>query len=203
MSKPTAKLGPEAVRALTEREIYQALFAGASPSEPRGLTDAFTDEAILAMVRRDDLPFTLRGWAIDTLDALDRREAALVAAKPTVCAASRTAVDEGQPQAPCPPVLRSGTGLAEEVERAIVEDAFAAIEASPTLPSREAVCVYLRAGPRFARVFWAHRGASTGSILHFVELATGAVFRAKSARQVGERTGRVVAGLRARRASHG
>ncbi|CAG0988541.1 hypothetical protein ARNL5_03046 [Anaerolineae bacterium] len=196
MSKPTAKLGREAVREMTEREIYRALFAGASPSEHRGLRDAFTDEAILVMVRRDDLPFTLRGWALDTLDSLDPRQAP-AAAKPAVCTAPRAA----ERQAPCPPVLRSGTGLAEEIERAIVEDAFAAIEVSPTLPSREAVCVYLRTGPRFARVFWARRGAKTGSILHFVELATGAVLRAKSARQVGEPTGRVVAGLR--KARHG
>lgn len=55
----------------TEMVITSRVFAGASPSEPRGLSDAFTTEEIEAIA---DNPAAgqWRDRAIDILDGVDR-----------------------------------------------------------------------------------------------------------------------------------
>lgn len=103
---------------------------------------------------------------------------------------------------PGPKRARAPEGpLSAEHERAIIEDALAVVEASHFLPPARKVRIYLRTGPRFVRVFWTYERPSgdddpNGSILHFVERATGRIYRAKSARQVGRSTGRVLFGFR-------
>jgi hypothetical protein len=91
---------------------------------------------------------------------------------------------------------RDNAPLSIELERAIVQDALSIVDAMPHLPAASEVRVYLRSGPRFVRVFWVPRriAEDRGSILHFVEKATGRVYQARSARQVGRFTGRVVGG---------
>jgi len=77
-------------------------------------------------------------------------------------------------------------------ERAVIANALEVVEGSPTLPSAGEVRIYLRPGRRYTRVFWEYPGSRSGSILHFVEQATGRVFTAKSAKKVGVPTGRVI-----------
>lgn len=100
-----------------------------------------------------------------------------------------------RPREPAPAARGPDEPLSTELERAILDDALAVIARSPTLPEVSKVRVYLRTGPRYARVFWAYRSRGEddgGSILHFVERATGRIYAAKSARQVGRFTGRVL-----------
>ena len=88
--------------------------------------------------------------------------------------------------------------LTEAEERTIIDDALSVIARAPVLPDPSQVRVYLRSGPKYVRVFWTYSGRSDdagGSILHFVEKRTGRVYAAKSARQVGRFTGRVLPGL--------
>lgn len=80
----------------------------------------------------------------------------------------------------------------EALDRAIVADALGIVDADPSLPPAAEVRVYLRPGRRYTRVFWAPRGSDDGSILHFVEQATGRVFSAQSSTKAGAPTGRVV-----------
>ena len=68
---------------------------------------------------------------------------------------------------------------------ALVAPALARVEASPFLPSVDQVWIYFRIGRRFTRVFWAYSNADSGSILVFVENATGRVYTAKSSTMVG------------------
>lgn len=90
--------------------------------------------------------------------------------------------------------------LSAAQEQTIIRDALAVVEMSSFLPPSRKVRIYLRTGPRYVRVFWAYARPSgddrDGSILHFVERATGMVYLAKSARQVGRPTGRVLFGFR-------
>lgn len=103
---------------------------------------------------------------------------------------------------PEPKTKRGSDGpLSAEQEQLIIKDALAVVEASSHLPPARKARIYLRTGPRFVRVFWTYSRPTgdderDGSILHFVERATGAVYRAKSARQVGRPTGRVLFGFR-------
>lgn len=78
------------------------------------------------------------------------------------------------------------------IERAIVADAMRVVDGDPSLPAASKVRVYLRPGRRYTRVFWAPRGSDGGSILHFVEQATGRIFSAQSSTKAGAPTGRVV-----------
>ncbi len=80
----------------------------------------------------------------------------------------------------------------EALKRAIVVDALRVVDGDPSLPAASEVRVYLRPGRRYTRVFWAPRGSDGGSILHFVEQATGRVFSAQSSTKAGAPTGRVV-----------
>ncbi len=92
----------------------------------------------------------------------------------------------------------SKTSLSPEFVQAITDDALAMVQAAPVLPAANDVRIYMRPGPRFVRVFWAYRGQDdNGSILHFVEIKTGRVFRAKSSRQVGAPTSRFINAARA------
>ena len=77
-------------------------------------------------------------------------------------------------------------------ERAVVADALEQVDRDIALPSSDKVRIYLRPGRRYTRVFWEYLGSRSGSILHFVEHATGRVFRAKSWKQVGAPTDRVI-----------
>lgn len=91
--------------------------------------------------------------------------------------------------------------LSAAQEQTIIRDALAVVEMSSFLPPSRKVRVYLRTGPRYVRVFWAYARPSgdddrDGSILHFVERTTGMVYLAKSARQVGRPTGRILFGFR-------
>jgi len=80
-------------------------------------------------------------------------------------------------------------------EAAVIADALAVVDARPSLPAAEDVRIYLRRGRRYTRVFWIREtiAGEHGSILHFVENATGQVFTAKSSKKVGGRLPRVVA----------
>ncbi|MEQ9650360.1 MAG: DUF3560 domain-containing protein [Sandaracinaceae bacterium] len=80
----------------------------------------------------------------------------------------------------------------EALDRAIIVDALRVVDGDPSLPPAAEVRIYLRPGRRHTRVFWAPRGSDGGSILHFVEQATGRVFSAQSSTKVGAPTGRVV-----------
>lgn len=91
--------------------------------------------------------------------------------------------------------------LSAAQEQTIIRDALAVVEMSSHLPPSRKARIYLRTGPRYVRVFWAYQRPSgeddpSGSILHFVERATGRVYLAKSARQVGRPTDRVLFGFR-------
>lgn len=110
---------------------------------------------------------------------------------------NQLAIREAKSRPVLPDPSDDGSPLSAERERAIVDDALAVIERSPTLPAASKVRVYLRAGPRYVRVFWTYAGGEdgSGSILHVVEKATGRVYEAKSWRQVGRLTGRVIAGF--------
>ncbi len=79
-------------------------------------------------------------------------------------------------------------------EAKVVADALDVIDRDRTKPSRDEVRIYLRPGRRYLRVFWTDASApdDSGSILHFVERATGKVFAAKSSKRVGYDTGRVI-----------
>lgn len=97
--------------------------------------------------------------------------------------------------------VRADGPLSAEQEQAIIKDALAVVEASSHLPAARKARIYLRTGPRFVRVFWTYSRPTgdddrNGSILHFVERATGTIYLAKSARQVGGPTGRVLFGFR-------
>ena len=96
------------------------------------------------------------------------------------------AVREEQAAAPAEPPDR------EALDRAIVADALRVVDGDPTLPPAADVRIYLRPGRRYTRVFWAPRGSNGGSILHFVEQATGRVLSAQSSTKAGAPTGRVV-----------
>lgn len=93
--------------------------------------------------------------------------------------------------APVPEVGATAKPLAE---RAIVADALAVVDRLPSLPSADDVRIYLRPGRRYTRVFWTYASSpeNLGSILHFVEQATGRVLRAQSSTKVGAPTGRTL-----------
>jgi hypothetical protein len=57
--------------ALTEREITRRVFAGASVSEPRGLSDVFSTAELAAIASSPDAGFW-RWHAVSVLDAMDR-----------------------------------------------------------------------------------------------------------------------------------
>ena len=80
----------------------------------------------------------------------------------------------------------------EAFDRAVIADALRVVDADPSLPTAAKVRIYLRPGRRYTRVFWAYPGSRGGSILHFVEQATGRIFSAKSSTKVGAPTDRVV-----------
>jgi len=66
--------------------------------------------------------------------------------------------------------------------------ALAHVEAHPCLPPASVVRIYFRMGRRFTRVFWAYQGADVGSILVYVENATGRVYSAKTSTKAGTAT---------------
>ncbi|RZO57903.1 MAG: DUF3560 domain-containing protein [Sandaracinaceae bacterium] len=79
-------------------------------------------------------------------------------------------------------------------ELAVIANASKMIDGDPSLPAAKDVRIYLRPGRRYTRVFWAHPGSEDGSILHFVERATGRVYRARSSTKAGASTGRLIGG---------
>lgn len=59
------KIGPTQALDMTTREMERAIFRGASPSDHRGFSDAFTDEAIIALAEHEaryDWPRDFRDW---------------------------------------------------------------------------------------------------------------------------------------------
>jgi len=92
------------------------------------------------------------------------------------------------------PELRLSVPNRSPFEAAVIADALAVVDVDPSKPAAADVRIYLRRGRRYTRVFWTldELGDDGGSILHFVENATGQVFAAKSSKKVGRRLSRVV-----------
>jgi hypothetical protein len=161
-----------ATRGLAEARARLALVRDEASARPRAIATVH-GRAVMHSLRQI--------VALETMArSLDRRRAER---------AARGAPREQRPRESSAPLT-----LADE--RAILDDALAWVDASPTLPAASDVRITLRLGPRFVRVFWASRAQSgAGSILHFVERRTGRIYRAKSWRQVGRPTSHHVSEL--------
>ena len=71
MSVRKNKIGPARAREMTTQEIERAIFAGARTNEHRGISDAFTDSALVVIAEAEYLSGSVRDWAVSALCPID------------------------------------------------------------------------------------------------------------------------------------